>query len=79
MIPHLTTALTGPLLDLESRMLANSTEIEHWFRAASLMWGRYYSEGKLEVGTFEKGTGSVVVSASQWMKPWWSYSGWAGW
>src|SRR5438132_13980012 len=32
MIPHLTTALSGPLLDLESRMLAGSTEIEHWFR-----------------------------------------------
>jgi glutamate--cysteine ligase len=33
MIPHLTTALTGPLLDLESRLLRDSAEIEHWFRA----------------------------------------------
>ena len=32
MIPHLTTALTGPLQDLETRILAGSTEIEHWFR-----------------------------------------------
>ena len=33
MIPHLTTALTGPLQDLESRILRDSTSIEHWFRA----------------------------------------------
>ena len=33
MVPHLTTALTGPLLELERRFLDNSTEIEQWFRA----------------------------------------------
>ena len=33
MIPHLTTALTGPLQELETRILAGSTEIEHWFRS----------------------------------------------
>jgi len=33
MIPHLTTALTGPLQELETRLLNGSTEIEHWFRA----------------------------------------------
>ena len=33
MIPHLTTALTGPLQELETRFLAGSTEIEHWFRS----------------------------------------------
>jgi glutamate--cysteine ligase len=32
MVPHLTTALTGPLLDLEKRFLDASTIIEHWFR-----------------------------------------------
>jgi len=32
MIPHLTTALSGPLKDLETRILGNSTSIEHWFR-----------------------------------------------
>ena len=32
MIPHLTTALTGPLQELEKRVLESSTEIEHWFR-----------------------------------------------
>lgn len=32
MVPHLTTALSGPLLDLEKRMLASMPEIEHWFR-----------------------------------------------
>ncbi len=32
MVPHLTTALSGPLLDLEKRMLAAMPKIEHWFR-----------------------------------------------
>jgi len=33
MVPHLTTALTGPLLDLERRFLDATPTIEHWFRA----------------------------------------------
>jgi len=33
MVPHLTTALTGPLLELERSFLANSTQIERWLRA----------------------------------------------
>jgi len=33
MIPHLTTALTGPLQDLEQRILESSTQIEYWFRS----------------------------------------------
>ncbi len=32
MVPHLTTALSGPLLDLEKRMLTSMPAIEHWFR-----------------------------------------------
>ncbi len=32
MIPHLTTALSGPLLSLEKRMLSDMPKIEHWFR-----------------------------------------------
>jgi glutamate--cysteine ligase len=32
MVPHLTTALSGPLLALEKRMLASMPDIEHWFR-----------------------------------------------
>ncbi len=32
MVPHLTTALTGPLLDLEKHVLAAMPQIEHWFR-----------------------------------------------
>ncbi|MEW6562240.1 MAG: glutamate--cysteine ligase [Pseudomonadota bacterium] len=32
MVPHLTTALTGPLLDLERRFLSAMPAIEHWFR-----------------------------------------------
>ena len=33
MVPHLTTALTGPLLDLEKRILNELPPIEHWFRS----------------------------------------------
>ena len=32
MVPHLTTALNGPLLDLERGMLDAQPAIEHWFR-----------------------------------------------
>ncbi|GAB7128973.1 glutamate--cysteine ligase [Silvimonas sp. JCM 19000] len=31
-VPHLTTALSGPLLDLERRILLAQPEIEHWLR-----------------------------------------------
>ncbi|MDA8225672.1 MAG: glutamate--cysteine ligase [Betaproteobacteria bacterium] len=33
MVPHLTTALTGPLLDLERHVLAATPAIERWFRS----------------------------------------------
>ncbi len=33
MVPHLTTALTGPLLELERKFLDSRTAIEQWFRA----------------------------------------------
>ncbi|QWT47132.1 glutamate--cysteine ligase [Azospira inquinata] len=32
MVPHLTTALSGPLLELEKAFLDNSTRIEQWLR-----------------------------------------------
>ncbi|MGL6070252.1 glutamate--cysteine ligase [Craterilacuibacter sp.] len=32
-VPHLTTALKGPLLALESRIIAAQPQIEHWFRS----------------------------------------------
>ncbi|GAB4127553.1 MAG: glutamate--cysteine ligase [Sideroxydans sp.] len=32
MVPRLTTALKGPLLDLEQRILTAQPQIEHWFR-----------------------------------------------
>lgn len=32
MVPHLTTALNGPLLSLEKSMLGAMPKIEHWFR-----------------------------------------------
>ena len=33
MVPHLATALTGPLLELEQRFLDNDTTVERWLRA----------------------------------------------
>lgn len=33
MVPHLTTALTGPLLDLERRLLSAMPTTEHWLRS----------------------------------------------
>ncbi len=33
MVPHLTTALIGPLLELEKRILNEQPAIEHWFRS----------------------------------------------
>jgi glutamate--cysteine ligase len=38
MVPHLTTALTGPLLDLEQRILDRMPDIEHWLRT---QWQEY--------------------------------------
>ncbi len=32
-VPHLSTSLTGPLLELESRILTAQPHIEHWFRS----------------------------------------------
>ncbi|MEW5788427.1 MAG: glutamate--cysteine ligase [Pseudomonadota bacterium] len=32
MVPHLTTALTGPLLELERHVIEAQPDIEHWFR-----------------------------------------------
>ncbi|WP_018152526.1 glutamate--cysteine ligase [Leeia oryzae] len=33
MVPHLTTALNGPLKELESRIIKAQPQIEHWFRS----------------------------------------------
>lgn len=33
MVPHLTTALSGPLLEIEKRVLEAMPSIEHWFRS----------------------------------------------
>lgn len=33
MVPHLTTALIGPLLDLEKHIIKAQPDIEHWFRS----------------------------------------------
>jgi len=40
MVPHLTTALNGPLLSLEKSMLNAMPKIEHWFRS---QWLEYAS------------------------------------
>lgn len=39
MVPHLTTALNGPLLALEKNILDNMPKIEHWFRSQWLEHG----------------------------------------
>jgi glutamate--cysteine ligase len=39
MVPHLTTALTGPLLELERRILGAMPDIEHWLRTQWLEHG----------------------------------------
>ncbi|MFW5431832.1 MAG: glutamate--cysteine ligase [Methylophilaceae bacterium] len=39
MVPHLTTALSGPLQDLEKCLLNKMPEIEHWFRSQWLDHG----------------------------------------
>ena len=39
MIPHLTTALKGPLLNLEKSILGAMPRIEHWFRTQWLEYG----------------------------------------
>ena len=39
MVPHLTTALNGPLLSLEKSMLEAMPKIEHWFRCQWLEYG----------------------------------------
>ena len=33
MVPHLTTALTGPLFEIESRFLQAAPDIERWLRS----------------------------------------------
>lgn len=39
MVPHLTTALNGPLLSLEKRLLEAMPKVEHWFRTQWLEHG----------------------------------------
>ncbi len=39
MVPHLTTALNGPLLTLEKRLLDAMPKVEHWFRTQWLEHG----------------------------------------
>ncbi len=36
-------------------------KLEHWMRAASLMWNRYYKPGSLEVGDFTKKSGILII------------------
>ena len=38
MVPHLTTALNGPLLDFEKKILEATPAIERWFR---LEWSQF--------------------------------------
>ena len=54
LVPHLTTALTGPLQDLETHILANQAEIEHWFRSQWLSFrAPFYSSVDLRNAGFK--------------------------
>ena len=46
MVPHLTTALTGPLLELERRFLEAETTIERWLRG---QWLEYQDNDNVYV------------------------------
>ncbi|MEP7157118.1 MAG: glutamate--cysteine ligase [Betaproteobacteria bacterium] len=54
MVPHLTTSLTGPLLDLEKKILGSMPAIERWFRG---QWGEntlpFYSSVDLRNSGFK--------------------------
>ena len=54
MVPHLTTALTGPLLELELRILENDTTVERWLRT---QWQEhtppFYSSADLRTAGFK--------------------------
>ncbi len=53
-VPHLTTALAGPVQDLETHILANQTEIEHWFRTQWLSYrAPFYSSVDLRNAGFK--------------------------
>jgi glutamate--cysteine ligase len=53
-VPHLTTALAGPLQDLETHILANQTEIEHWFRSQWILYrAPFYSSVDLRNAGFK--------------------------
>jgi hypothetical protein len=47
MVPHLTTALTGPLLALERRFLERQTHIEHWLRG---QWQEHSRRPSIRIG-----------------------------
>lgn len=53
-VPHLTTALTGPLLQLETHLLERQSEIETWFRRQwSIMPAPFYSSVDLRNSGFK--------------------------
>ena len=54
MVPHLTTALNGPLLSLEKSMLDAMPKIEHWFRCQWLEFGSpFYASVDLRYAGFK--------------------------
>jgi glutamate--cysteine ligase len=54
MVPHLTTALNGPLLSLEKSMLDAMPKIEHWFRSQWLEYAApFYASGELRNSGFK--------------------------
>ena len=63
MVPHLVTALTGPINELEQRVLDSMPAIERWFR---LEWMEhtppFYSAVDLRNGGFKLACDCVICS-----------------
>ena len=59
MVPHLTTALNGPILSLEKSMLDAMPKIEHWFRTQWLEYASpFYASVDLRNAGFNLGRSS---------------------
>ena len=64
-VPHLTTALTGPLRHIESHLLTHQAKIESWFRKQWLQTpAPFYTSVDLRNAGFKLAPAAFVGSAS---------------
>ncbi len=57
MVPHLKTALTGPLLSLEKHLIHEMANIEHWFHSVADhlgSLGQYRDRGENALNFFDR-------------------------